>query len=237
MRTLSALAIALLLLPAAATALVPVPGDLRVPWYNGDLDNAIPAPTFGVGFNLHNARIGDLNDNNESEIIINGHAFGAARFAKSHFPGASATRLLLPATTQLEFDIESRANGSCFVYHDIRVILLGALDPLPVLDTLYPIAPLLPVDYYNDEVLAFSAQFTGKTLQVGHVVLDPMQAKMVGGGFPGLTHPFNSMSQSEKEIFLSQHFLAVWVFYAAAYENGTSDPNTECAFDNFAYVL
>jgi hypothetical protein len=240
MRAPTVLALALLVLPAAATAIAPE--RVVLPWYNGDLDSAIAAPTFGPGFGLHNARIGDLDGDidGEKELIINGHASGEARFSKSHVPGTGGvvTRTLLPATTALQFRVEARAGGDCFVWHDIRAILMGTLDPLPAVDTLYGIDPFLPVDYFNDEVLVFGAQYNGgKVLRPGQILLDPLEAKVLGGGFPGFGHPFNAMSPTEKAVWLQQHYLLVWVFYAAAYEGGASTPGTECAFDDFAYVL
>ena len=237
MRTLIALSMSLILLPAAATALVP--GDHRLAWYNGDLDSAVDAPTFGSGYGLPAATIGNIDADADQELIINGHAFGGARFVKNQVPSASAvaTRTLVPAIAQLEFDLESAPGERCSVYHDLRVILLGTFDPLPALDTLYDLSPVAPLDYFNDEVLVFSAQFTGQMLQEGRVVLDPMQAKLIGGGFPGLSHPFNSFTATEKQVFLSQHYYAVWVAFAAAYVDGQTNNSTRCAFDNFAYIL
>lgn len=234
---LALLALLALVLPNATTAVVP--SEVRLPWYNGDLDSAIAAPTFGPGFGLHHARIGDLDGNGEQELIINGHASGEARFSKSQLPssGGVATRHLLPATTSLEFTVEARAGGDCSVWHDIRAILLGTLDPLPAVDTLYGIDPFLPVDYFNEEVLVFGAQYNGgKVLRPGHVVLDPLEAKVLGGGFPGAGHPYNTMTPLEKQLWLQQHYLLAWVFYAAAYEGGATNPSTECAFDDFAYL-
>lgn len=237
MRGLTVFAIALALTPAAA-ALVPAP--LVVPWYNGDLDSAtLPMPVGGPGYGLPNARIGDLDGNGDNELIVNGHAFGDARWVKSHNPASTkaATTTLLPATAKLAFNVVAPARGDCFLYHDIRVILLGTFDPIPALDTLYNLAPVVPVDYFNDEVLMYSAQFTGQVLRPGPVVLDPLDALMVGGGHPGLSHPFNSFNDDEKRIFLQQHYYLVWVAYAAAYEGGTSNPTTECGFDDFRYLL
>ena len=237
MRTSIALIISLILVPAAATALVP--GEHRLAWYNGDLDSAVAA--LGTGFGRPNARIADLEGDGDNEMVIEGHAFGGIRFTKNHFPLSTsnpalvATRTLVPASTALEFDVEGAS--ACSVYHDIRVILLGTFDPLPGLDSLYDLSPVAPIDYFNDEVLVWNAAWNGGMLQSGqHYVLDPMQATLLGGGF-GLNHPFNTMTETEKRVFLQQHYYEVWVFYGAAYQGGQSNPGTSCAFDNFAYLL
>jgi hypothetical protein len=225
MRPFVPLSVLVLLSPAFAIAAVPgavdlgVPcgasGQVCVPWTNGNFDWV---PVSGAGNLLWSVppgtQVKDFDADGDREIVVFGGGTNA-RFSKS------VDQPAIPGWAKLEFDVESQGgSGNCLAWYDIRVILVGALDPLPFVDTLGGVAPFLPIDYYNDEVLSWYGTAAAGT----HMVLDPLQAHITSNTV------YPTMTDNEKKVWLAQHATSIWVFYIAADPDG-------CALDNFVRTL
>lgn len=222
MRHVSIFAVLLIAVPPLASGLVPDPGlcssdeDLCFPWSNGNFDWFGPDDGALLWSVFQGTSVEDFDADGDQEIVVRGGGPNGA-FTKS------VNQPALPGWAKLEFDVESQApggSGNCLTWYDIRVVLIGALDPVPFVDTLAGVAPLLPVDYYNDEVL----YWYGTARAGDHMVLDPLRAHITSN----VVYP--TFNDEEKKVWLSQHVAAIWVFYIA------SDPNG-CALDNFVRTL